>query len=722
MTRVAAMPWRRASAVVAVAGALMLPMAALAAPSPAPSPSAAPAGEATPAEATLPVTVTVTQVSPQVLRPGEDLTVRATLHNTSTDPAENLRATVRMSRTQMSTRTSLQSWADAGSTRSAGTSLKSVPLPGTLAPGATASVELVVPAASLGLSTSAQAWGARGLAVEATADGRQLGLARTFALWLPQDDVALSSATSVSVLVPVVATDGSLPATTTPGTGTPTASPTSPTSTTAPTDDATSSSDAETETIDPALAPGSRLGSLLSLTAHRTAVSWAVDPALLTRAATGGTTAREWLSLLGEATTHREVFALPYGDPDLSAIAHAGTDDLANQADTLTGSQEWVTAHSARTGLQWPAAGGADGSTLALTARLGASAVVVGSQDLSTPNLSYTPTGLATVTTASGAVPALVPDATLSDLLTTSAGSPAGAAQRILAETAVLSRERPNDNRHVLVTTPRDWAPDAAVAGAQLDALSSAPWVTEAPVSSLISAKVPDVARTDLPATTVAAAEISPSTLTTLIGEQQALSTFATVVADPTSLLAGTQELTLAPLSVGWRADAAGRDQLVQSTVTELTARRSGISVVSGSDVTLIARSSEVPISVHNDLDQAVTVRLHLAPQSACLVVPTAPTVTVAAHDTVSARVPFSAVATCDVVVDVVLTTPDGTPVAATTQFTVRARADWETVGTAVVAGLLVVGLVFGVWRTVRRGQTTRRGARATENGNGSSE
>jgi hypothetical protein len=42
-------------------------------------------------------------------------------------------------------------------------------------------------------------------------------------------------------------------------------------------------------------------------------------------------------------------------------------------------------------------------------------------------------------------------------------------------------------------------------------------------------------------------------------------------------------------------------------------------------------------------------------------------------------------------------------------------RADWENIGTAVVAGLLGLGFLFGIVRTIRRGQTKTRGASPAE-------
>ena len=663
------------------------------------------------------VSVTITAVTPQILRPGDDLTVTATATNTSTQTIQQPRAAVLLSRTSLSTRYSLDAWASADPTSSAGTSLRSVAIPGQLDPGASATVQITVPAASLGLSAQTSQWGARGLALQVLDSWSRVGIARSFALWLPGDQPAR---TSVSVLVPLTRDSADLAAeasaaTDTAGTGssasTPTAGSTSPGSGGTPTDGTTATPGAAAT-----FAPTGRLASLVALSAHRPGVSWAVDPALVDAARGAGTGGSGWLTALDAGAAQRDVFALPYADPDLAALAHAGETSLAQQADTLTSALPWVNETGALTGLQLAPDGTTDAATVDLAAQLGASAVVVDPSALAPTELTYTPSSRATVHTPSGSVAALVPDATLSDLLRAPAGSsPAVAAQRILAETAVITRERPGEERHVLATVGRDWTPVAAVAAAQLDALASAPWVVMEPLSKLISTASPGVERAPLPTRVADPSELQAPDVATIASAQRALVTFASIVHNPAALLDGVQESVLGPLSVGWRGDTASRASAMATLLTDLRAQRTGLSIIKGSNVTLISQSSEVPISVRNTLDQDATVTLRLKPRNSCLAVPHAPTVTVPAHQTVSFRVPFDAVASCNVVVDVSLLTADGTPVADSTQFTVRVHADWENVGTAVAAGLLALGLVVGLWRTVRRGQTARR-ARMREN------
>lgn len=69
-------------------------------------------------------------------------------------------------------------------------------------------------------------------------------------------------------------------------------------------------------------------------------------------------------------------------------------------------------------------------------------------------------------------------------------------------------------------------------------------------------------------------------------------------------------------------------------------------------------------------------------------------------------RVPIEAVANGNVDLTVhILDEPGGDDVGRSASFMVRVRADWEDIGTAVVAGLLSVGFVIGMVRTIRSGR-----------------
>lgn len=667
-------------------GGLLASIAGGAAAAPAPSPSGPAAGK-------LPVQVRVTDVSPQVLRPGEDLVVRAQIRNTGSRQLADPRAAVRLNRFLLANRDALNEWERGRATDAAGTAVQSTTLGAPLAPGAQADVEIRVPAAALRLAATPTGWGPRGMSVEVTDGGRRQGLDRTFALWLPTDQVPT---TRVSVAVPVTG-DGVAPATPAALTG-------------------------------PSASTLRRLDDLVAVTADRPEVAWVVDPALLAATAADGAAsdsstgpeaadqdagARNRAAAVKRAAAGRDVFSLGWLDPDLGALAHADAADVAATAGALAAdSAAGPLGKPARTDLAWPAEPVPDQSTVALAARTGARSIVVGGDGLAPGDLPYTPTGRATVPTPAGDVAALVADPTLTGLLTNPAEQTAAtAAQRMLAETAVIAHERPGDPRHLLIAPSRGWRPEVAIARAQLGALTTAPWVSLAPVSTLISTADPDVRRTALPTRSAPDGELSAGSIGALRTARAQLSSFASIATDPKALVAGADADVLAPLGTAWRANPRGRAAVVRAVLTGLTARRSGVQVVPGSRLNLFSQTGTFPVALRNDLAQAVTVRIALVPQNRLLLIDRSQTLVLPARSQLQARIPFHAVGSGDVRVSVALLAPDGTPVSGPSRFTVRVRADWENVGTAALAGVLALAFVIGIVRTIRRGQTARRGA-----------
>ncbi|WP_449386059.1 DUF6049 family protein [Cellulomonas soli] len=707
----------RAGVRALLAAALGLPLViGLAVDSPAwaaPSPGGAVAAE----DGALAVTVQIAAVTPAVVRPGDTLVVRATVRNDGDRTIERPLANLLINRVRPTTRADLQAWTDLAPTAAAGRRVTQVALDAPLDPGASAAVELTVPADALGLLQYADAWGPRGLAVEVSDGTRRVGLQRSFLLWMTTDEPA---PTRVSVLLPVVG-----PATT--GAVLP-----DPTQTPAPTDAGTDDADettsgssgAETATeeqvaqLEELTAPRGRLADLLALTSAHPSVGWAVDPALLEQASVGGPHAEEWLDQVTATLTGRDVFALPWSDPDLSAAAHAGRADLVGVARDLSAAASGeLVGVAARTDLLWAPPTGTDRATATLAAQLGARTLVVGPQLLAATDQSVTAGARAVVDTSAGSVAALVPDATLNALLTDAASVEPGATtattvQRALAETAIVSREDTTAVRTLLVAPGRDWAPDVPATSAVLDALEQASWLQVTPVSTLIGSSDTGAERTPLPASDPAQSALPAADVQSLASARDDAQAFATVSADPQVLLAGVDASLVAPLSVAWRDDPAGRALLVQQSVAATRARLTGLTIAPLSDAKILSARSPVRVVVRNDLATDVTVQVELRPAKACLSTEGPVTATVAAGSEQAVPVTLIAAANCDVRVEAVLTTTTGQPVAPSVTFVAWASPTIEDVGTVVVGILLAVGLVLGVVRTVRRGQSARRGAR----------
>lgn len=648
--------------------------------------SATPSPRTTPGDTPGQITVRLVSMTPEVVRPGDTLTVRAEVTNTTAQTLTAPVATLSVSKYRFLTRDRLAAWADLTLTDPFGTVLESVPVPTDLEPGASATVEFSVDSDSMSLMTTLDGWGPRGMAVTVAGDGTTpasldpAGALRTFLLWFPVEDSQITPV-DVSVLVPVVG---------------PPVDPLQP--------------QAAAAALDATASPESRLSTVLASTQGIRDVGWAVDPALVDESppATDETTSNATGTTISDrildGATDREVFALPSRDADLTALAAAGYP--FPEEPRLTGSiSTW------RTDLAWPVEDSPDVTTLTTVAAGGASSVVTapGALPPSSP-LTYTPTGRTSLSTATGSLTALVPDSRLSAQLTSSASeSPVAARQRLIAELAVVSRERPAEARHLLLTVPRDWAPDPAVAQAQIAALASTPWTRLRPVSTLIGAAGTDVARTAPTESKKPEGAISSSQLDQLDSAVAEVDTFAQVVADPAALVGPVEDAARAATSVAWRTDPARRSTAVAGVVDLADAIRASVSVITAKNFNIISTGSQIPVQVVNTLDQAVTLKIALDTDDPRLVAEKSVTVTIGPGEEAREQIPVRAVGSGDVRVTAQVVTLDGTVLGSAEPFEVRVRADWENMGTAVVAGLLVVLLGGGIWRTVHRGRSDRR-------------
>lgn len=616
-----------------------------------------------------PSAVTIEDISPLTVTPADTVTVRVTVRNMGTEPIAEPTASLSVVRYRLQSRTQLREWFADELALPAATRLTTTDLEEPLAPGESRSVTLSVPAEELRLLPYPEASGPRGIVVElGDRSTGTIASARSFLLWFPEGAV---QAARLSILVPVTG---------------PAATPTDP--------------EAWTASMSAAVAPSSgRLARVLEATAAAREVSWVVDPALVDAAAADVGGAGVWASTLLAGASGREVFALDPFDPDVAALAAA--DVLPFQRGASATSDAKVRGW--RDDLALPVPGSANQQTLAGAAAAGDSLVVVdGGLEPVGPT---TASGVVSVPTGSGTVRALVPDDELNRLFATA--TPANR-QLLLAELAVIAQEQPGRSAHVLITAGRDWAPDVAGTSALLASLAATPFVTMQPVATLAGAQADEVVRQDLP-DGVTRASLSPRLLRTAADQLDAVTALAGVVPDPDALTATYTRDLAAATSVAAAQTSGLARRLLADAIAQGDTLLGGISVLPGSTVNLINDSGAIPITVRNDLPQAATVTVALVSRESRLSVEDVRETTIEPGATADVQIPVRAIGSGDVRIAVQIRSADGTIVAAPAEMNVRVRAGWETVGTAIIGGLLVLLLVGGIVRTVRRGRSAHR-------------
>jgi Family of unknown function (DUF6049) len=653
------------------------------------------------------VQVAVTLLTPRAPRPGQTLQVAGTLTNTGATALADVNVQLRVSTSAVQSRDELASLSGA-SARPPGDPVVSASVPDSLAPGGAAPFDLTIAVDRLGLGDA----GVYPIAVEVIADDpatgarTRFGTARSFLPW----DMAGTKPTRLAVVWPVSAGPGRGPD------GVPTGT-----------------------VLHDQLA--GRLTELLQA-AEGSDVSWLLDgdtlesaavlaagaPLRATGAASAGTTAgasgttarpdpvaAAWLSRLRTQTAGAPVASLPYADIDIASVVRAGLSDDLDTATTLgvdvTAAVLGRTATGAVSALDWPAEGTADGTALAAVQQSGTDEVLL-SDVYARPvrTTSYTPSGIGPL--AGTALTAVTGDARLSRLLTTPAAQSGGAVlgeQRLLAETAMIGLELPSVSRSLVVVPPRGWTPDPQYVHSLLQVLGTASWVRVTQLADLVhgAGSGPSRQRPTYPPR-VRNRELSAAQMGSVRDGHQQLSALTALLTDSQSVTDTYSRALLRAESAAWRGNDAGGRAYAGSVVTRLSALEEQVHLLPSGPITLTARSGRIPVTVVNDLDQQVTVRVQVTADPAVRMSLTQPApVVLDARSSTTLDISADATTNGAVLVHAQLATLDGQSLGSGQTIPVQVTGFGAVaallVGAALV--LLCVALVVRIVRAIRTGR-----------------
>lgn len=258
------------------------------------------------------------------------------------------------------------------------------------------------------------------------------------------------------------------------------------------------------------------------------------------------------------------------------------------------------------------------------------------------------------------------------------------------------------------VVLPYEGAIDPGVEGL-MTALGQVGWIVPSTLAEVVALE---------PTTTVTLDDVldteddlASSTIDELASRLPRLSALAMAASDPAMAGAEWTSPLLLPLAAELRGSPALIEAAVETAVAAADATADGLTIAEGSDLTLIASSGNVPVSISSSLDHDVTVTVVMASSSPRLVVESSPEITVPANSTAQAIVPVEAISNGRAPVSITLVNAEGTVVASPVSGVIDIHAEWGNAATGVLAALLVALLVFGIIRTVRRGpRSTRTG------------
>ena len=428
----------------------------------------------------------------------------------------------------------------------------------------------------------------------------------------------------------------------------------------------------------------------------------------------GAETAGSWLERLRSASALGSVVSLPYADPDLVALRRA---DLATDLMAARGLGDTISTtildRAVSTDVAWPADGYADRATLRALRGMGMTSVILDARAVPAElDLSFTPTGRADIRTPNGELAGLLYDPVLTDALAARTDEqPLLAAQRFVAETAMITAEQPGfgPERTVLIAPPRRWSPPAELLDRVVSVSLQAPWLAPVAVDDLRASPPPEIDRD--PARYprgVRRDELPLPYLDAVRDLRPRIATFGAVLTEPDTVLPGLDSAVLRLESTWWR-ERGERLSRLTATRGHVINLQSRVKVLPGS-YTFGSKSGTIPLTISNELPQAVVVDVRLTPLTPRLEIGEVDPVPIDAQSNVQVEVPAKAVANGLVLVQTTLRTPDGSAFGDPVQLRVQVT-QYGTVALFITIGAAAVLFAAAGMRLFRRAAESRRTA-----------
>lgn len=715
------------------------------------------------------LTVEVDKINPEVISPGSDITVEGTITNTSTETLSGFDVRVSLQSRSQSSVELLKDWLvfdDSSYSYVAHTEQ----LNHSLAAGASMRFSLNIRASQLP-SAAGNNWGARGMEVTVTS-GELVSSDRAIAVWSPNTQVQPTKVTAVIPLTASAMqmrellalqsgaaftpsqSDGFSPnacitgdkvdlklATTQMRTRTIEILNAANSQTIVAVDpyllsalgataaavnqktaDATPSATASPTASAPATASANTENSTPSATASATPSASATPTPTQSSTQNAKAVEAQQVAALNQALAgalkRGGIIALPPMDADLVALSHVSTGasqirEAINQSKAMVGKDQLLSGARADVAIS----SSLELDQTYLDAVKGQVSTVISPPDALYPagDLDYIPDSTAFLNNQR----VLIPDQTLSEsvsgMLTTYEGflgnlTDFDARQLARGTTAVITRQRPDQVRHVLLLVERDSASNMDVKDLndRLSAINNS-WSTPAPLAELeqlASTKASDgteIEREPLPVSSTDPYRINEQELATASKTVSTTQNMVSIYNEPAKIAGSTLRLTEVATSSAWRQgkfmvvidDVGCRNKIIGNMLRTLPS----------STINLIDSSAHLPVRVSNDTSQPAKVTIHLRPSRSLLRSKGDTTAVIPANSQTTVMVPVNAVGSGDIDVKVSMKNALGQPVGSSSTVHMRVRANWESWFTWGLGSVFSVLMVAGIVRTVHRGR-----------------
>lgn len=394
----------------------------------------------------------------------------------------------------------------------------------------------------------------------------------------------------------------------------------------------------------------------------------------------------------------KEIIATPYANYDEVALYQTG---IATDIKTPDFSQQWAQLLPNIKVIDSTALTSSASMTPELELPHGVNNIIVDDKFAQPKSsLSYTPSQLTTVEVADKAkVKVSIVDQQLTNTIVSRETSAFYKAQMLLAQTAILTRQRPNDSRQFLIQLPADYNSDTSIYNA-VKTLMDSKWVQPVAYSQYTQAEPSTNYQLNFSKTSQAKLrnKVHWNKKAT-----EKFTNFTQTITEENTLAQDYQKLSLYALR-NWKNNTAA--QQYQSDLNNLAEQvESSVKILPSKDINLINSKAFIPITLTNTLPFTVSGKVELYSSNTRLQSSKIQNVQIPKSGSTVTQVPVKAIANGDVKVKFNLLNNDDKVILSSADVNIHVRAGWEDTGMLIFGIILAIMLVFGLVRTFKKGK-----------------
>jgi len=338
----------------------------------------------------------------------------------------------------------------------------------------------------------------------------------------------------------------------------------------------------------------------------------------------GTDAAQTWLKRLRAALDANPKITIaftPPADPDVESLTRNG---LAWTVGLSSAAQDRVTTalggHPVSSDVSWPAGGALSGDTLDAIVRQGARTVIL--SDAALPGgakLARAPNALAALQTPGGPVLAAVTSSRIQRYVASVlavGGKGLADLPNLVAEVAIRAVADGTSSHYVVIVAPRAIDP-SEVAGRAILATAHVYWSTPLPLGAASPPTVEPADHGQLVPPPAGSLALSPLTIAAAQNLSRVVPALTSMLssADANTLLGSLPAAAQRAESTAWRTAPAAGLAYAEQLRRRISAIETGVHILkpSGGTYTLASRNSPLPVTIKNDLNVAVVVRVQVS-------------------------------------------------------------------------------------------------------------